>query len=169
MLEDLGHEMNPYNPCVWNKMVLGTQLTLMFRVDDVLMAHALSNVVTDHVKLLDEKYGRNDPLSVTRGKLHEYLWMTLDFRNEGSAAFTQHDAIKKFWSSLPNNLRSKHESVLAPENSFKLDPNSTKVDVKLKDEHHTAIAKCLYFSQRSRPDIQLATGFHCTRIKEPTQ
>ena len=80
--------------------------------------------------------------------------MHLDFRKEGSVAFTRHDAIKKFWSSLPDDLCSKHESDPAPENSLKLDPNSTKVGMKLKDEHHTVIEKCLYFSQRSRSDVQ---------------
>ena len=112
---------------------------------------------------------KNDPLSVTRGKLHEYLGMNLDFRKEGSVVFTRHDAIKKFWSILPDDLRGKHESVPAPENSLTLDPNSTKVGMKLKDEHHTAIEKCLYFSQRSISDVQSATGFHCKQFKEPTQ
>lgn len=82
--------MNPYNPCVWNKEVLGSQLTPLFHIDDVLMTHALANAVTEHVKLLDEGHGRNDPLTVTRGKLHEHLGMTLDFRMKD-------DAIKMFW------------------------------------------------------------------------
>ena len=150
-------------------MVLRTQLTLMFHIDDVIMTHVFNNVVTDHIKLLDEKHGRNDPLSVTRRKSHEYLGMTLDFRKEGSVSFTQHDAIKTFWSSLPDDVRGKHKSVPAPENLFKLDPKSTKLDVKLKDEHNTTTAKYLYFSQKSRSDLQLATEFHCTRIKDPTQ
>ena len=72
----------------------------------------------------------------------------MDFRKEGSVAFTEYDAIKRFWSSLPDDLRGKHKSVPAPEKLFKLDPDSTKVDMKLKHEHHTATEKCLYFSQR---------------------
>ena len=55
-LKSWGYDMNPYNPCVWNKVVLGSQLTLLFHIDDMLMTHALASVVTEYIKLLDEGY-----------------------------------------------------------------------------------------------------------------
>ena len=87
-LKRCGYEMNPYDPCVWNKMVLIKQLTLLFHVDDVLMNHESTRVITDHVKFLDQECGSNDPLTVTRGKVHECLGVTLNFRWKGSVAFT---------------------------------------------------------------------------------
>jgi len=36
ILRSWGLEMNPYDPCVWNRMVMGKQLTLMFHIDDVI-------------------------------------------------------------------------------------------------------------------------------------
>ena len=82
-LKSWGLEMNPYDPCVWNKLVDGNQLTLMFHIDDILLMHLLSQVVTEYIKKLDSRYSKNNPLIVTRGKLHEYLGMTLDFRMPG--------------------------------------------------------------------------------------
>ena len=32
-LKKRGFEMNPYDPCVWNKMIKGTQITFCFHVD----------------------------------------------------------------------------------------------------------------------------------------
>ena len=69
-------------------MVLEKQLTILFHIDDVMMRHKSTCIITDYIKLLDQKYGSNDPLIVTRRKIYEYLGMTLDFRQKGSMAFT---------------------------------------------------------------------------------
>ena len=45
--------MNPYDPCAWNAVVSGTQLTLLFHIDDALLTHKLSTEVTRQIKLLD--------------------------------------------------------------------------------------------------------------------
>ena len=42
-------------------------------------------------------------------------------------------------------------------------------DAARKEEYHKITAKTLWLSQRSRPDIQLATGYHCTRVKFPNE
>ena len=68
--------------------VSGKQLTVMFHVDDVMLIHLLPQVVTEYVKKLDSVYGQKDPLVVTHRKVHEYLGITLDFREKGRCAFT---------------------------------------------------------------------------------
>ena len=130
-LKQWGYEMNPYDPCVWNAVVMGKQITLLFHIDDVLLTHELANVVSEHIKLLDEVYGQKDLLTMTRGKVHEYLGMTIDFRQEGSVAFTQYDAIKKFWVSLLEELKGPYRSTPAPDNLFKVDDKSLKMNSKL--------------------------------------
>ena len=168
-LKEWGFEMNPYDPCVWNAIVEGEQTTLLFHVDDVLLTHKMASVVTEYIKRLDSTCGQNDPLAVTRGKIHEYLGMTLDFRRKGEVAFTQYDAIKKFWLSLLPELKGPYRSTAAPDNLFKIDSTSPRAEKKLNDQYHSTTAKCLYFSQRSRTDLQLSTSFHCTRVRETTQ
>ncbi len=39
-LHDMGFEINPYDPCVANKMVNGTQMTVRWHVDDLMISHA---------------------------------------------------------------------------------------------------------------------------------
>ena len=38
-LEDSGFEVNPYNPCVANKTVRGSQMTVVWHVDDMKISH----------------------------------------------------------------------------------------------------------------------------------
>ena len=38
-LEDMGFEVNPYDPCVVNKMVNGKQMTMFWHVDDLKVSH----------------------------------------------------------------------------------------------------------------------------------
>jgi len=159
--------MNPYDPCVWNVYVNKKQLTIIFHVDDLMLAHVMPVVVTEHIKLLDGVYGTNDPLTVTRGKVHEFVGMTIDFSLKQGVAFSQYDYIKKFWNELPEDLKGPYKNTPALENLFKVDRNAKLIDPKRKKLYHWAIAKSLFLSQRSRYDMQLSTGFHCTRVKFP--
>jgi hypothetical protein len=36
---DMGFEINPYDPCITNKMVNGTQMTVRWHVDDLMISH----------------------------------------------------------------------------------------------------------------------------------
>jgi hypothetical protein len=38
-LQEMGFEINPYNPCVANKTVNGTQMTIRWHVDDLMISH----------------------------------------------------------------------------------------------------------------------------------
>ena len=45
-LENMGFEVNPYDPCVANKMVNGSQITICWHVDDVKVSHKEESAVT---------------------------------------------------------------------------------------------------------------------------
>ena len=87
----------------------------------------LPQVFTCHTKKLDESYGQNDPLTFTKGKMHECLGVTIDFRTEGKCMFTQHDSIKKIGMTLPDDLRGVSKSTSDPVNAFKLDEQAEKL------------------------------------------
>ena len=58
--------MNPSNPCAWNVEEIKKQLTLLFHVDGVLLAHAHPQAITKCMKLLDNLHGEKYPLVVTQ-------------------------------------------------------------------------------------------------------
>ena len=55
-LEAYGFTINPYDPCVGNKMVNGKQLTVTWHVDDLKISHIKSKVVTGLIEYLGSIY-----------------------------------------------------------------------------------------------------------------
>jgi len=66
-------------------------------------------------------------------------------------------------------LKGPYKCTPALEDLFKFSLNSPELSAQRKDQYHRTTAKILWLSQRTRPDTQLATGFHCTRVKKPTE
>jgi hypothetical protein len=62
-----------------NKDINGSQCTILWHVDDLKISHADPEVVTEMIDLLEKEFGKKAPLTKTRGKVHEYLVMTIDF------------------------------------------------------------------------------------------
>jgi len=79
LVGEMGFELNPYDACVANKMINGEQCTILWHVDDLKISHVDSKVNDMILDKLNERYGKEGPLTVTRGKVHEHLGMTLDF------------------------------------------------------------------------------------------
>ena len=42
--------MNPYDPCVWNKIMWGKQLTICFHVDECKLSHKYPQVLDETIK-----------------------------------------------------------------------------------------------------------------------
>ena len=53
-LKSRGFKMNPYDPCVWNKMVHGKQLTICFHIDDCKLLHMSPKVLDETIEWLRE-------------------------------------------------------------------------------------------------------------------
>ena len=49
-LEEMDFEINPYDPCVANKVINGSQMTVVWHVDDLKASHA------DNAKLQSSPY-----------------------------------------------------------------------------------------------------------------
>ena len=78
-----GYVANPYDSCVMNKMVDGKQGTVLWHVDNLKISHVDSGVTEGVLDRLNIRYGKETPLTVTRGDIHEYLGMTIDFSTDG--------------------------------------------------------------------------------------
>ena len=73
----MGFVINPYDPCVANKMVNGKQMTVCWHVDDLLVTHTEEDSITGFALALAKIYGPKTTIS--RGKIHEYLGQEFDF------------------------------------------------------------------------------------------
>ncbi len=50
-LKNQGYTMNPYDPCVWNKMIKKKQIKICFHVDNCKVSHKLARVVNKAIKM----------------------------------------------------------------------------------------------------------------------
>jgi hypothetical protein len=58
-LQSVGFEINPYNPCVANKMVNGSQMTIRWHVDDLMISHKKQEEIMQVVQQIKDIYGKN--------------------------------------------------------------------------------------------------------------
>ncbi len=91
LTKDLGFRANPYDRCCVNKIINGKQCTILWHVDDLKISHVDKAVLEDIVVKLNQRYGRESPLSVQRGAVHEYLGMTVDYSQKGKVTFRMDD------------------------------------------------------------------------------
>jgi hypothetical protein len=76
-LKEYGFEINSYDPCVANMQVNGSQMTVTWHVNDIKVSHKNPHEVTKFLLYMGKIYGPK--MTVTRGKMHDYLGMDLDF------------------------------------------------------------------------------------------
>jgi hypothetical protein len=87
-LLSLGYTINPYDPCVANKIINGSQMTICWHVDDLFIGHKDPAVVTSLLNWLARRYNTdNKKLNTTRGHFHDYLGMNIDFSTPGEVSF----------------------------------------------------------------------------------
>ena len=77
-------QLNPYGPCVANKIVDGAQVTVVWHVNYLKVSHIYGVVVTRMTVWLKETYGRlfkdgSGAMNLKRSMIHKYLGMTLDY------------------------------------------------------------------------------------------
>ena len=161
-----GFELNPYDSCVANKIIDGNQCTILWHVDDLKISHKDPNVVTDIITMLESEFGNEAPLTITRGKVHEYLGLTIDFSIDGKVMFTMIEYIKGMLEELPADFSGKAPNPASPK-LFDVDPAAAQLPKDLATLYHHNAAKLLFLCKRARPDVQTATAFLCTRVKGP--
>ena len=91
-------ELNPYEPCVAKKMIGGKQMTVCWHVDDLKVLYVDHKVVPNFMEWIKGIYGE---LSFTRGRVHEYLGMMLDFRIPGELQVTMVDYLRGVLEDFP--------------------------------------------------------------------
>ena len=169
-IEKVGFKVNPYDACVANKIVHGKQLTIRWHVDDVLSSHVDPKVNDSFAEWLNQEYGQLTPVTATRGKVHDYLGMILDFSTDGKVKVDMRQYIQNMISEFDQNeLQGARVSTPAGEHLFKIDPRSPKLSKEQAEIFHSFVLKGLFLAKRARPDILLPITFLCSRTKEPTR
>ena len=120
-------------------------------------------------------------MKVSRGKVHKYLGMTLDFTTKGQVKISMVDYVKEVidvWDKAPQldsdgftKVISRHgkkgKKCAAPDDLFKIDEDATKLSTEMSTTFHNIVAKALYMVKRAWPDALVSIAFLTTRVRSP--
>jgi hypothetical protein len=157
-LESQGYTANPYDPCVWNKVISGKQIMICFHVDDCKISHVSTKVVDNTVAWLREHYESmfedgSGKMKVRCEKVHEYLGMTIDFLQKSWVKVTMLKYVAELiaaWEKVSPLIdsdgyivvKSKKHTTRIFSRSMRLPPNS----MVLRQQHFTIFEQrhCIY-------------------------
>ena len=163
-LHAMGFELNPYDPCVANKLVDGQQLTVSWHVDDLTLSHATESAIMDVINRLKSIYGLN--LKEKVGPLQEYLGMTFDYTKPGAVEISMDKYIANVIDSFPEQITGV-SATPATDKLFAIRQDDRPLPEEQALHFHHVTAQLLYASMRVRRDIQTTVAFLTTRVKSP--
>ena len=108
---------------------------------------------------------------MSRGKVHKYLGMQLDYTVRGQVQISMIPYVEEILSAFEKadpKARGTKTSA-APEDLFKIDEDAAKLPPDKAVEFHNLVAKTLYATKRARPDTCTAIAFLTTRVRAPNR
>ena len=173
-IKSIGFEINPYDPCVANRIVRGKQQTILFHVDDNKISHVDSEVNDELIDWLRENYESifedgSGKMKVCRGKVHDFLGMKLDFTTPRQVKVTMFEYVQEILDAY-NKIDPKDtglKTTAAPKDLFVVDEDCEKLNQDKAVAFHNIVAKVLFATKRARPDTCTAIAYLTTRVREP--
>jgi hypothetical protein len=175
-LMDIDFVINPYDPCVANKNIEGEQMTICFHVDDCKLSHRKIKVMDSMIEYLRQEYESifedgSGAMTVSRGKIHKYIGMTLDYTIRGQVKITMFDYVDEILTAFdkaePKGGGTKTSA--SPDSLFKVDESYERLKQDKAVEFHNLVANTLYSTKRARPDTCTAIAFLTTRVRSPAK
>jgi Reverse transcriptase (RNA-dependent DNA polymerase) len=163
-LEKHGFVTNPYDFCVANATIEGSQCTIGWFVDDTKISHINPEVVTSIITLLEDRFGK---MSVTRGVSHKFLGMNITYLSDGTATVHMPSYIHEAITESNLHLGSPAATPCC-HNLLSIDADSPLLSPSKAQTFHSVVAKLIYVGTRARTDILLALSFLCSRVSAPT-
>jgi hypothetical protein len=169
-IELIGFKVNPYDPCVANRIINGKQQTVTWHVDDIKSSHMDPKVNDEFLEWLKKNYASDNigEIKAVRGHRHDYLGMILDFSIPGVLQVDMVTYVKSMIQDFPEELSGKSKCPWN-ENLFKVDEKSKKLPHESAKQFHTFVMKGMFLCQRGRQDIKPAIAFLATRMTEPNE
>jgi Reverse transcriptase (RNA-dependent DNA polymerase) len=147
-LESYGFVINPYNRCVANIMIDGSQCTVVWHMDNLKISHKDPEVVSMVIRALDKRYGKAKPLIVNRGKVHKYLGMEIDYSEKSKVTIRMDKYVQKILDKTLEDGEGTHTTPAA-DLLFKVNKDGEKLDEKKAEFFHYLTAKLLFLCKRA--------------------
>jgi hypothetical protein len=109
-------------------------------------------------------------MKVSRGKVHDYLGMTLDYSKKGEVKVMMIDYMKGVIEDFPEVITGV-AATPATQNLFEVRPDESRIILEEKrgQAFHHATAQLLFASSRAGKDIQCTVVFLTMRVNTPDE
>ena len=159
-LEDFGFLLKPYDACVANKWVNGSQITITWHVDDLKISHKDAGEVTKMTTYLEYIYG---PMTEKRGKKNIYLVMGMECTERRAFKISMTRYIDEAFDEFSKDVTTLVVSP-AEESLLKTNKSGKYLIEERAILFHRRVAKLLFVSKRARSDIHPTISFLTTRV-----
>ena len=130
----------------------------------IIKYHTCDDVIDMVVDEIEAKFGK---LTRNKGNKHTFLGMDIELLPDKKTAISTPQHIEEVISDLGEKIKG---DVANPAKSKLFIVNtSCKLSEKKTELFHKLVAKLLWITQRSRPDLETGVSFLCTRVQEPTE
>ena len=169
LIDVWGFTPNKYDDCVVNKTINSHQMTVVWCVDDLKVSHINVKEVDKLILQMEEAFGADAPLSVSCGKTHDYLGMSLDFHTKGEVQIDMQHYIDMMLQDAPKDMEGV-SNMPAAAHLFKTSSEDPKAlgDKQKKNFVHP-VMQGLYLSQQGQSDICTTISFLCGQLHNPDE
>ena len=91
-------------------MVNGKQMTVVWHVDDLKVSHVDPKEITLFAICMSKKLGGKLPLTVRRGKVHDFLGMDMDWSDKGKVKCSQIKYLAQVIRDFPERITGSASS-----------------------------------------------------------
>jgi hypothetical protein len=158
-LKGKGFEINPYDPCVVNNMINGSQMMMRWHVDDLMISHTSNKAITQFLRTLKDI--SRDYLAENTGKVHDYLGMIFDFSDRDKVKINMTKYLTKVIADFPEEIIGK-AATPAGDHLFKVRDEGQKLNEEQADAFHHTVYQLLFVANQARRNIQTAVSFLTT-------
>ena len=159
-----GLELNPYDECVANALINGSQCTIAWHVDDLKISHKDESVINDILTYLSGFYGE---LSITKGNKHTYVGMDIECPGNGTVEIGMKHYLDEALEAFPDEITGTATSPAA-EHLFDVDDTCEPLPESRRKILNSIVAKLLYVATKGRPDLYVPIAFLTSRVSKAT-
>jgi hypothetical protein len=167
-LESIGFKLNPYDLCVANKEVNGTQMMVCWHVDNLKVSHVDPKENTRFGDWFSETYGMM--VMAHQGGVRNYLGMKINFSVKGKVMINMIKYIKNIIANFLEKIVAIRTIPPADHHFTVRDESLAKPlpEEQARAFHH-ASAQLLFLSTRARHGIRPATKVLTTQVRFPDE
>jgi hypothetical protein len=125
--------------------------------------------VTEVIQLLSEEFGKEAPLTVPWGKVHDYLEMQIDYSTPRKVKIRMTDYIDGMLDELPAWIDGEAATPASNQLYVVNENNPQKLEREESEIFYHNTAKLLYLCKQAQLDLQTVAAFFITHVKGPDQ